>query len=448
MDFYPVKKLLKERRERDSIYTFNEKIPHKSRSQASSPTDGSFAKYEAHANPISPLRYSDNGQRRFDLAYTLSVCNKQQERRSNNEIKSPSKLDRFPKKTATTFSGISLTTPAVTPSNRRYVVHLSSPKDQDFHRVPLYQNNIYHIRDKNEKKLQQILNSKEEYQRDYNKIAAKNNFAKFRSGSPVVKKNKHRRHNSTMAESTRNGQISEGEDEIVNTNNSMHEVAEKWEIESHPLQISTYQGEIFNQSATISAGMTNNFQPRSENGATKLLDGLEEIYHQDLSRNEPPKQSVRASLDIKKRNRSFKGRKGESHTLNLQNFKHIYNDERLMEKLKDPYAKKLPFEKPVNGNIRHSKTRELGAIETKAEVLRNIKFIEESMRKEVNNSLKLPQIRDKSKDSAKGEEETFDEAQVKQLKQSTISVPSPMRGRSPRSRTNHILAYYVGRNKL
>ena len=93
MDFYPVKKLLKERRERDPTFTFNEKIPHKSRSQASSPTDGSFAKYEAAANNISPLRYSDNGQRRFDLAYTLSICNKQHERRSKNEIKSPSRLD-------------------------------------------------------------------------------------------------------------------------------------------------------------------------------------------------------------------------------------------------------------------------------------------------------------------------------------------------------------------
>jgi len=450
MDLYPVKKLLKEQRDKDRAFTFNETMSHKSRSQASSPTNESFAKYEASYHvPYSPLRYSDNGQRRFDLAYTLSFCNKQQEKRVDNQVKSPSKLDPSLKNVSTTFSGGSMTTTTLTPSNRRYVVHLSSQKDQDFYKVPLYQNNIYHIRDKNEKRLQQILNSKEEYQRDYNRIAARNHFAKFRSGSNVTVEKKHRRHNSTtMPENTSNILIHN--DEVVDTHNSVHEVQDKWERDSRSFHHATFQGEV-TQSATLTSGLGATFQQRSESGNNRLLDGLEEIYQQDLSRNDPKEKNIKASLDMKNKSRRVKKEKGANHSLNLQNYKDYYDDGRLMDKLKDPYAKKLPFEKPLNGNIRNHKVRELAAIETKAEVLRNIKLIEESMRREISNmtspTVKLPQIRDRSKESVKGEEDNYSDEQIKQLKKSTLSVPSPARGRSPRSK-NHILASYVGRNKL
>jgi len=451
MDLYPVQKLLKEQRDKDRAFTFNDIMSHKSRSQASSPINESSAKYETHLSPYSPLRYSDNGQKRFDLAYTLSYCNKQQEKRIDNQVKSPSKLDPSLKNVSTTFSGGSMTTSTLTPSNRRYVVHLSSEKDQDFYKVPLYQNNIYHIRDKNEKRLQQILNSKEEYQRDYNRIAARNHFAKFRSGSTVTMEKKHRRHNSTtMPENTSNIHVID--DEVTNTHDSMHEAQDKWGRDSRSFHHATFQGEVA-QSGTLSTGLGGTFHPRSDSGNNRLLDGLEEIYYQDLSRNEPKEKNIRASLDMKNKSRRVKKEKGENNnSLNLQNYKNYYDDGRLMDKLKDPYAKKLPFEKPLNGNIRNHRVRELAAIETKAEVLRNIKLIEESMRREVSNltspTVKLPQIRDRSKESAKGEEENNSDEQVKQLKKSTVSVPSPMRGRSPRAKNSHILAYYVGRNKL
>ena len=352
MDLYPVQKYLKEKRAKEPFLDISgSKI--KSNSQACTPNNN-FIKYEDPMAVLYESKLTKVPSKRHDRDYTYSWMERQLEKGRANRSLSP--LTRKPTPVFTPISG---TASAINNANRRFVVQLATEKDQDLFKVPLYRNNIFDIRRKNEEKIKELLNEKEEYRREYNKLAQENRFKHFRSGSVVCAENNQK--NGKKSTGSRSNTLSVAE--LVTQPSTLND-----KIESNVFT----QEEDSNMRRSSCDARSNLFSwktftaPKEKaRGSAKLLEGLEEIYQKDLENKEK-------KLKKQKRDEPLKPR----------NFKDYFGDARLMRQLRDPYRTKMPFNRPVNGSIWQRQIRELAALETKAEVLRNIKVIDESLRKE------------------------------------------------------------------
>lgn len=373
MEYYPIKKLLK------NVVPEKQKshIPMTSLEFARSldvSNEESPARADVSLPGIYPNSLSQSPMKRHDRVFTLSWAKKQDERRkdylSNNTSPEPSKI---------------LSPTIVSPlnrKNRRFVTHLSSKMDNEVHKVPLYDKDkdVFDIREQNARILKQIISNKHAHQVEFNKVAEENHFKQFRS-SPLMKSPKSLLDDKSIGSSilSRNQRQSNQSMQlsILRTENSKTVAEDLDEVASHSLH-----PELPSWTTLSPARL------RPEKSPT-LLEGLEEIYQGDLR-----KRSKGRDKSDKLNSKSFS--EIDKEALKLRNYKDYFEDDKLMKRLEDPYAKHLPFERPVVGGFRQGLLRELQAIETKAEVLRNIKMIDESIAKDAG----LPQIQENPNEEA------------------------------------------------
>ena len=352
------------------------------------PLDKNLRKRNASKPSFSSLKNLVSGsQKRHDQAITMSWARKQDETRN--------KYMKAPPATRATYKPSSLSPQPLTRAQGRYVVHLASEMDQSIHKVPLYKKDVFTLRNENAQTLKKIISEKEDYANKYNKIAQSNRFKQFRSSSAIMDEPDSSIKSGGLYSKTRIGA----------KGSSLSTVS----LQSSPTILKDRANSIISQIPPNLASSWASNSTSEQAIKPNLLDGLEQIYYQDLSKQNkcyylPPGLNVAANVrkTIPKKN------------LDLINYKHYFQDPLLMSRLSDPYAKKLPFEKPTNGNIRNQKARELGEIETKAEILRSIRHIDESMVREVSPTSSLPKIRQASfelasKDRVKLESQKYSE---------------------------------------
>ena len=363
MELYPVQKILKEK-EIKSLLLEPASAKIKSNSQLSSP-ERAFVKHEDPVAVLYESKRTKTPSKRHDRDYTVSWIERQQARRRSNIALSP--ILRKPVKDFQLVSTTSIPNSTVNDTNRRFVVHLASEKDQEIYKVPLYQNNTFDLRKKNEEKVKEIFTEKEEYRREYNKLAQDNRFRQFRSSSMVNMES--RRNAAKKANGTASRLFSNSE---LKTRNST--INDRIENEEDDFTIKGTSVHFRNNH--FSNNVINSFKDKPNEPRVKLLEGLQEIYQKDL--------------EEKKEELAKKQREAANGTpLKLRNYRNYMEDEKLMSRLKNPFKNKLPFNKPINGSIWQRQVKELSELEIKAEVLRNIKMINDTIKKEVTINRKI-----------------------------------------------------------
>lgn len=406
MELYPIKKMLQQQQRQQRSRKSETLL--QSDSQMLTPNTSHIG-FHRKDHSLSPLKHEspnisalispknfDDPSRRYDRKFTLSWASKQNERRKDH-LRLTNILPAIQKPTPNSGS----TSPVpLTKKNRSFVPHLGSEQDEELYKVPLYKNEVFDIRNQNERIMKQIVSTKANYSKGLNDIAEQNRFKHFRSytigDSNTASKMMNRSSQLTHQHSNFTFQSQESDEEPLSAtgNKSLSPTGKRNTLDA--LSCSTVQS----------------YDMPEKPG---LLEGLEEIYQQDLLKRIHNKGEVSSLSPVKNRHP-----KGKNFDLN-KNYKNYFEDDVLMDKLRDPYGKMLPFKKPIMGNIRHEKIRELNAIETKAEVLRNIKTIEESMIKDataMGSLQKIPEMDNEEtrRDSVKVEAKQAEKVNLKDLK--------------------------------
>ena len=363
MDLYPIQQLLKSQKGAKSAMLGAKINKHKSSPKPAKFRNSMEAELEA-------LNASSNPRKRHDRAFTLAWAQKQDEKRINFNSLSPDSSKRLPV----------LSSPLAKSQGRRYIVQLATEKDQETFKMPLYQKDVFELRNENAKTLQQILSNKEEHQREMNKLSEDHRFKQFRSGSTII---------DGPAPNLKSYEIETG-----NSRASLEFDSKRMEQrrESEVSPSSNFTGNLSSSWIASSPNL-------ERNARRSLLEGLEELYYKDLNMQvkSSPKPKSNGIESIGKR----KVIKKDFRT-DLVNYRHYFQDDILMSRLNNPYSKNLPFDKPINGHIKDQRAQELGELEAKALVLRNIREIDESIEREVKNNLSLPSIKQAAIDDGTG----------------------------------------------
>jgi len=322
----------------------NKRPHHLKTLQAQSPKDEILKKF-----------YSQKGNmKRFDREFTLSWAHKQLARLSSPKDFVPQPKVAF---RPSTHSSGCLSPPRV--QNPNLALHLSGEKDEERLGTKIYEENVYELRQQNEDNIIQTLNTKNQYKDSFNRMAQQFNLQSYRSDMSSTRLGLSKSCNYSPKASwiTQSQQTDNGKAMETNL------MTEETQVDCPPLAKSYYF----------------NTEPKE---ASPVLGSLEEIYLKDV-KAETVRTPKRLTLD----NSPYKTeylRKGRClrKTMIEGEYKHLLDDKMLMRRFEDPYAKHLPFEKPIHANIKNPKNVKLQELEMKAEILRSIKSIHEGM---VNN---------------------------------------------------------------
>ncbi len=370
MDLYPIKKFMKEMQGNS-----------KKKLESNSQLNALKCKKPANIkNEFLKQYYLAKGHKRFDRDFTLSWGKKHDMIKQNNStnpafFKQNSPVNMNSSYTATPRS-----------NNHRGRGGLLDHIADDRHKDKIYTEEVYELHQHNEEEVYNTINAKKQYDNDFNRIAQHYSLKNYRSEQKF----------------NPNGSLSKSWNPFVNG------IAP--EQMQNPSRFATEnentQTDICTTTLVTNPDATKVYYGKTEKprDKSKVLEHLEEIYFRDVSSEKVstfkrnPLQSspyVRGGGALSRKTSKDEDR----HNSSLK-------DDKLLQKFEDPYGRNTLFAKPINANIKDPKNLKLKELEMKAEVLRNIKSIDNSMFKELPNQgrsernnikgLQLPQLKTSS----------------------------------------------------
>ena len=373
MDLYPIKKFMKEMQGN----------PQKKLEANSQLNALKYKKSTNLKNEFLKQYYLAKGHKRFDRDFTISWGKKHHMLKQNNSTNSAA----FFKQTSPVNMNSSYT---ATPrsNNHRGRAGLLDHLADDRHKDKIYAEEVYELHQQNEEEVYNTINAKKQYDNDFNRIAQHYSLKNYRSEQKF----------------NPNGSLSKSWNPFVNG------IAP--EQMQNPSRFATEnentQTDICTTTLVTNPDATKAYygKPEKPRDKSKVLEHLEEIYFRDVS-SEKVSNFKRSKLQASPYVRgggggalSRKTSKDEDH------HNSSLKDDKLLQKFEDPYGRNTLFAKPINANIKDPKSLKLKELEMKAEVLRNIKSIDDSMFKEFPNQgrsdknnikgLQLPQLKTSS----------------------------------------------------
>ena len=315
--------------------------------------------------------YMSKGEKRFDRDFTLSWGKKHE-----NSPKNITNIPMFLKSKLDNKSYCNSPT-----SNSQYnpgqSFHFPDLKSERQPKSKLYKEEVYELRQLNEQNVIQALKNKKETELDFNKIAQQYSLKNYRSVQ-LTPRNKTSLNNS----------LSHANNTNLFSSNCSTEDNRGFVTECEPTE-------------GISDGKTHSFKPLKSyfaqlNGLKErsyVLKGLEAIYFQDLNKEKALRVEF-GKFEKSPYNKDYLN-KLRNHVKTHEN-EHLglfYNDHAL-KRLEDPYGDNVTFLKTRKKNLSfQQENTKVSELQAKAEILRNIKSIDDIIISESEKDSKLPQIK-------------------------------------------------------
>jgi len=310
------------------------------------------------------------GEKRFDRDFTLSWGKKHES--------SKEKMHTGPVFLKTKQNSRSYCNSPTSSNSPHYLgqnYHFSDLKSELRHKSKLYKEEVYELRYQNEENVIQTLNMKKQHNHDFNKIAQQYSLKNYRSGGLTLTPKTKMSLNSSLSHPSQINGI---------TSNCL--------TENGPEFVTEWDSSEDNSDFHVYRPLKSHFaQQNVSKERSHVLKGLEEIYFKDLNKEKASRIEANR-FENSPYNKDYLNKiKNYVKTHENEILKASY-DENLFKRLNDPYGEKIVFLKPNHAKFQNQNVK-IDELHAKAEILRNIKSIDETIMTDYKKSFEFPYIK-------------------------------------------------------